>query len=109
MLFNFQRRGQLVVEPSHGEEEVLEAAMEAGAADMQPALDDDGKLLGYKVGAGTMDGLAFSFFVWRGGVGAQHAGGAGRAGGSAMDSTGWGSSGFRVRVGMAGREGMQDL
>ena len=34
--------------------QVFEAAMEAGASDMQPAKDEDGKLEGYKVGRGRV-------------------------------------------------------
>jgi hypothetical protein len=50
VLFNFQRQGLVMVDAAEGEDRVFEAAMEAGAADIQQALDDDGALLGFKVG-----------------------------------------------------------
>lgn len=40
-MFNFLRQGQLLLENSD-EESVFEAAMEAGAEDVQPASDEDG-------------------------------------------------------------------
>lgn len=49
VLFNFQRQGLVMIDASEGEDRAFEAAMEAGAADMQPALDDDDKVVGYKV------------------------------------------------------------
>ena len=49
VLFNFTRTGQVMVDPSEDEDAALEAALEAGANDMQPALDDDEVLEGYKV------------------------------------------------------------
>lgn len=49
MLFNFQRQGLVMIDASEGEDRAFEAAMEAGAADVQPALDDDDKVVGYKV------------------------------------------------------------
>eukprot|EP00877_Chromochloris_zofingiensis_P013246 jgi/Chrzof1/8175/Cz03g00150.t1 len=41
VMFNFLRQGQLLLENSD-EESVFEAAMEAGAEDVQPASDEDG-------------------------------------------------------------------
>ncbi|PSC70937.1 putative transcriptional regulatory protein [Micractinium conductrix] len=49
VLFNFQRQGLVMVDVSEGEDAVFEAAMEAGAADFQPATDDDGTVTGFKV------------------------------------------------------------
>ncbi|KAL4433067.1 hypothetical protein ABPG77_006494 [Micractinium sp. CCAP 211/92] len=49
VLFNFQRQGLVMIDASEGEDQAFEAAMEAGAADVQPALDDDDKVVGYKV------------------------------------------------------------
>ena len=51
VLFNFQRQGLVMVDASEGEDRVFEAAMDAGAADIQQALDEDGNLLSFKVGA----------------------------------------------------------
>ncbi len=51
MLFNFQRQGLVMVAGEAAQEDaVFEAAMEAGAADIQQALDEDGKVVGFKVG-----------------------------------------------------------
>ena len=50
VLFNFQRQGLVMVDASEGEDRVFEAAMDAGAADIQQALDEDGRLLSFKVG-----------------------------------------------------------
>ncbi|GAB4818860.1 hypothetical protein N2152v2_005906 [Parachlorella kessleri] len=49
VLFNFQRQGLVMVDAKEDEDKVFEAAMEAGASDVQPSKDDDGKLEGYKV------------------------------------------------------------
>lgn len=49
VLFNFQRQGMIMVAADEGEDRVFEAAMEAGAADIQQALEEDGKLAGFKV------------------------------------------------------------
>lgn len=49
VLFNFQRQGLVMVDAAEGEDKVFEAAMDAGASDMQPATDDDGNVVGFKV------------------------------------------------------------
>lgn len=49
VLFNFQRQGLVMVDVSVGEDKAFEAAMEAGAADFQPATDEDGTVTGFKV------------------------------------------------------------
>ena len=49
VLFNFSRTGLVMVDPAEDEDATLEAALDAGASDMQPATDDDGHLEGYKV------------------------------------------------------------
>lgn len=49
VLFNFTRTGLVMVDPSEDEDATLEAALDAGASDMQPANDDEGVLEGYKV------------------------------------------------------------
>ena len=50
VLFNFQRQGLVMVDGSEGEDAVFEAAMEAGAADIQQHTDEDGAVVGFKVG-----------------------------------------------------------
>ncbi len=42
MAYNFQRRGCLVVVDSPSEDAVFEAAMEAGADDIVPVVDEEG-------------------------------------------------------------------
>ena len=49
VLFQFQRIGVVMVEPTQSEDAAFEAAMEAGATDFQPSVDDDGVLEGFKV------------------------------------------------------------
>ena len=49
VLFNFARTGLVWVDPSEDEDATLEAALDAGASDMQPSTDDEGTLEGYKV------------------------------------------------------------
>ena len=49
VLFNFARTGLVWVDPSVDEDATLEAALDAGASDMQPSTDDEGTLEGYKV------------------------------------------------------------
>ncbi|EFN55164.1 hypothetical protein CHLNCDRAFT_52504 [Chlorella variabilis] len=49
VLFNFQRQGLVMVDGSEGEDAVFEAAMEAGAADIQQHTDEDGAVVGFKV------------------------------------------------------------
>jgi transcriptional/translational regulatory protein YebC/TACO1 len=41
VMFNFMRQGQIIVDKTD-EDAVFEAAMEAGAEDIQPVTDDDG-------------------------------------------------------------------
>ncbi|KAK9812773.1 hypothetical protein WJX72_003451 [[Myrmecia] bisecta] len=48
VLFNFQRQGLVFVAPSAGEDEVFEAAMDAGADDVQPVKGEEG-CEGYKL------------------------------------------------------------
>jgi transcriptional/translational regulatory protein YebC/TACO1 len=50
VLFNFTHSGVVLIDaPEQSEDDVLEAALEAGASDIQPATDDDGKFEGFKV------------------------------------------------------------
>jgi len=49
VLFNFSRVGLVMVSSEEDEEATFEAAIDAGASDVEPALDDDGKCEGYKV------------------------------------------------------------
>lgn len=49
VLFNFSRTGLIMVDPNENEDSAFEAALDAGATDMQPSNDDDGALEGYKV------------------------------------------------------------
>jgi hypothetical protein len=50
VMFNFQRQGLLVIDESD-EDAVFEAAMEAGADDIQPVFDEDGQpTTSFKVG-----------------------------------------------------------
>ncbi|CAL5229087.1 g12345 [Coccomyxa viridis] len=50
VLFNFQRRGEIYVKGNAStEEEVMDAAMDAGADDVQPATGDDDEVTGFKV------------------------------------------------------------
>jgi len=49
VLFNFSRTGLVMVNASEDEDMALEAALEAGATDMQPVKDEDDVLEGYKV------------------------------------------------------------
>lgn len=48
VLFNFQRRGEIVLQGC-GEEAAFEAAVEAGADDVEPHFDADGNEDGFKV------------------------------------------------------------
>ena len=68
VLFNFQRQGLVMVDASEGEDRVFEAAMDAGAADIQQALDEDGKLASFKVG-GRAGGQGQAMLVGCEGVG----------------------------------------
>lgn len=49
VLFNFQRQGLVMVSAAEDEDKVFEAAMEAGASDIQSTKDEEGRLEGYKV------------------------------------------------------------
>eukprot|EP00890_Picochlorum_soloecismus_P001110 jgi/Picsp_1/19/NSC_00019-R1_-related protein len=49
VLFNFSRTGLVMVSPEEDEDVTFEAAIDAGASDVEPALDDDGTCDGYKV------------------------------------------------------------
>ena len=64
VLFNFARQGLVMVAPGAGEDAVFEAAMDAGAADIQQALGDAGEVVGFKVGRSRQRG-------WGGGRGAE--------------------------------------
>ena len=86
-----------MVDVSEGEDAVFEAAMEAGAADFQPATDDDGTVTGFKVRGGGLFGSGREgrrrhccwAGLWAGSEGSSgtssatggSGGGAGRAGG----------------------------
>ena len=48
VLFNFQRQGLIMVAAAAGEDAVFEAAMEAGASDVQPAEGEDGGVAAFK-------------------------------------------------------------
>lgn len=48
VLFNFQRKGVILVEPFVSEDEVLDAAADAGADDVKP-MQEDGHITGFKV------------------------------------------------------------
>ena len=48
VLFNFERRGEVVL-ANADEDTAFEAAMEASGEDVEPYHDDEGKLAGYKV------------------------------------------------------------
>lgn len=48
VLFNFERRGEIAV-ADVTEDKALEIAMDAGAEDVEPYLDEDGNQAGYKV------------------------------------------------------------
>ena len=48
VLFNFQRRGEIVLQGA-GEEQAFDAAIEAGADDVEAHSDEDGNSDGYKV------------------------------------------------------------
>jgi len=49
VLFNFSRTGLVMVSPEEDEDATFEAAIDAGASDVEPALDDEGTCEGYKV------------------------------------------------------------
>ena len=60
VMFNFMRQGQIIVDNTD-EDAVFEAAMEAGAEDIQPVMDDDGApTTSYKVSF-TMNLLVYGF------------------------------------------------
>jgi transcriptional/translational regulatory protein YebC/TACO1 len=48
VLFNFERRGEIAV-ADVTEDKALELAMDAGAEDVEPYLDDDGNQAGFKI------------------------------------------------------------
>lgn len=54
VLFNFQRRGEIVLEGC-GEDAAFEAAVEAGADDVEPHFDEDGNEAGFKVVCSSED------------------------------------------------------
>jgi transcriptional/translational regulatory protein YebC/TACO1 len=49
VLFNFSRTGLVMVSPEEDEDATFEAAIDAGASDVEPAMDEDGSCEGYKV------------------------------------------------------------
>ena len=49
VLFNFSRTGLVMVNEAEDEDQTFEAAIEAGASDVEPAVDDEGTCEGYKV------------------------------------------------------------